>query len=138
MFIVTPPKCGTTWTQEIVWLLKSGIDVEGAKTNQFYRVPFVELGTLREMRRDRSLPPIPAYPEGKEEDDANLNDFILHSVEFARRLRRPRILKSHLPLSLLPDGILDTCKVVFVARNVKGKDPTYRGPLGSRGEKKTF
>ncbi|KAG7175898.1 Sulfotransferase 1A1-like [Homarus americanus] len=29
----------------------------------------------------------------------------------------PRIIKTHLPLSLLPPDILDTAKVVYVARN---------------------
>ncbi len=32
MFVVTPPKCGTTWTQEIVWLLKNGVNVEKSKS----------------------------------------------------------------------------------------------------------
>ena len=30
----------------------------------------------------------------------------------------PRIIKSHLPLEMLPDGLLDKAKVIWVARNV--------------------
>ena len=30
----------------------------------------------------------------------------------------PRIIKSHLPLELLPDGLLEKAKVIWVARNV--------------------
>ena len=32
VWVVTPPKCGTTWTQEMVWLLAHDLDYEGAKT----------------------------------------------------------------------------------------------------------
>ncbi len=48
-----------------------------------------------------------------------LRRYIEHSFEYAQKMARPRILKSHTPISLLPPGLLDTCKVVFVARNVK-------------------
>jgi len=34
-------------------------------------------------------------------------------------LPSPRIIKSHLPFELLPLNLLDTCKVIFVCRNVK-------------------
>lgn len=33
------------------------------------------------------------------------------------KLPSPRFIKSHLPLSLLPPSLLDTCKVVYVARD---------------------
>ena len=32
VWVVTPPKCGTTWTQEMVWLLANDLDYDGAKT----------------------------------------------------------------------------------------------------------
>ncbi|KAF0307343.1 Estrogen sulfotransferase [Amphibalanus amphitrite] len=32
VWVVTPPKCGTTWTQEMVWLIANDLDYEGAKT----------------------------------------------------------------------------------------------------------
>ncbi len=47
IFVVTAPKCGTTWMQEIVWLMLNDVDVERAKTlNQFYRFPYLEYGTI--------------------------------------------------------------------------------------------
>ena len=34
-------------------------------------------------------------------------------------MARPRMIKSHLPLNLLPDNLLETFKVIYVARNMK-------------------
>ena len=66
IWIVTPPKCGTTWTQEIVWHMLNGVDAEGALINQFYRVPFVELGFIK--------PPVPCeYPEELPKNEENLH-----------------------------------------------------------------
>jgi len=32
--------------QELAWLIKNDVDLEKAQTNQFYRVPYLELGPL--------------------------------------------------------------------------------------------
>ena len=47
VFIVTQPKCGTTWMQELTWLIANELDLNGAKCNQFYRVPFLEIEGIR-------------------------------------------------------------------------------------------
>ena len=122
IFIVTPPKCGTTWTQEIVWLMKNNLDLKGAELNQFYRVPFLEIESI--------LPPGPPehdlYPEGVPMTNENLHWYERNSMEYVRRLQhRPRVIKTHLPISILPDGILDKCKVIFVARNLKDMAVSY-------------
>ncbi len=113
IFIVTPAKSGTTWTQEIVWLMLNDVDLEGAKVNQFYRVPFIEIHGI--------IPPDPrSYPEGEPKNQENRVWFQAHSLEYIRRQKRPRIIKTHLPLSLLPKDVLQKkCKVIFVARNPK-------------------
>jgi len=43
IWVITFPKCGTTWTQEIVWLLNNNLDYEAAY-NTFIdvRFPFIE------------------------------------------------------------------------------------------------
>ncbi|XP_037089359.1 sulfotransferase family cytosolic 1B member 1-like [Pollicipes pollicipes] len=38
---------------------------------------------------------------------------------------RPRLVNTHLPLSLCPPGLLDTCKVIYVARNPKDACVSY-------------
>ena len=111
IFIVTQPKCGTTWMQEMVWHIMNDVDLEKAQSDQFYRVPFLELGSL--------LPPcgenwkMTTYPpDNVPKDSDNVTWFMLHSIEYCKRLPRPRILKSHLPLSLLPDNLVEKCKVL--------------------------
>lgn len=43
VWILSSPKCGTTWTQEMSWLINNNLDYEGAaKTNLIYRFPFLE------------------------------------------------------------------------------------------------
>merc|ERR1719334_2801250 len=43
------PKCGTTWTQEMVWNIVHGVDLTKAKASSLEeRVPFLELTGLTE------------------------------------------------------------------------------------------
>ena len=116
IFIITPPKCGTTWTQELVWLILNKL--EKPTKNQFYRVPFVELGAI--------LPPVEEKLDmTKEQNEENLRHFQGNSVAFVEGMKRPRVIKSHLPLDLLPDNLLDRCKVIFVTRNIKDMAVSY-------------
>ncbi|KAG7176047.1 Sulfotransferase 1C4-like 5 [Homarus americanus] len=46
-------------------------------------------------------------------------------LEMAKNLDNPRTIKTHLPFSLLHPGILNTCKVVYVARNPKDVCVSY-------------
>lgn len=42
-WVITYPKCGTTWTQEAVWQICNGVDIEGkGKTPLRQRFPFIE------------------------------------------------------------------------------------------------
>jgi len=98
VWIITPPKCGTTWTQEITWLLMNKADVVTAKEKDlFSRSPFLEMPMM-----------FITSDEEAEEVIGKLDS-----------MPSPRLIKSHLPFELLPPDLLDTCKVVFVARNVK-------------------
>ena len=43
LWTVTFPKCGTTWTQEMLWMLNNNLDYEGSKNkNLDDRFPFIE------------------------------------------------------------------------------------------------
>ena len=49
----------------------------------------------------------------------DINDDAIDSVDQARNATSPRVIKTHLPLEMLPPNLLDTCKVIFVCRSPK-------------------
>lgn len=47
VWVVTFPKCGTTWTQEMVWLINNDLDYKKAReVNLNDRFPFLEYNYL--------------------------------------------------------------------------------------------
>ena len=46
MWVVTHPKCGTTWMQELVWQVAHQVDLEGGKRELNERFPYLELDSL--------------------------------------------------------------------------------------------
>ena len=100
VFVVTYPKCGTTWTQEMVWQILHGFDTDKGQESLLTRSPFLEMQALVDTKVDK-------------ETDIK----VVNSLEAANNLPSPRVIKTHLPIEMLPPNLLDTCKVVFVARN---------------------
>ncbi|GAB0090906.1 hypothetical protein DMENIID0001_056820 [Sergentomyia squamirostris] len=102
IWVVTFPKCGTTWTQEMVWLLDNNLDFQMAKSTLLYdRFPYFELNNLPNGERGNTV--------GK------LNG-----------MSTRRYVKSHLPVHLLPRSIWRTgSKVIYVARNPKDVAVSY-------------
>ena len=39
-------QCGTTWSQELIWQVVHGVDLEGGKKDLNERFPFLEFDTL--------------------------------------------------------------------------------------------
>jgi len=103
VWVVTHPKCGTTWTQEMTWHIMTGVHLETTETKLFERSPFIDIAMIMDM---------------KEEE---VNNF------FAKldAMESPRLLKTHYPFELLPPSLLDTCKVLYVCRNVKDVSVSY-------------
>ncbi|XP_026371500.1 sulfotransferase 1A1 [Ursus arctos] len=93
LLISTYPKSGTTWVSEILDMIYQGGDVQKChRAPIFMRVPFLEFK-------------VPGVPTG---------------LEALKDTPAPRIIKTHLPLALLPQTLLDQkVKVVYVARNAK-------------------
>ena len=46
IWIITYPKCGTTWTQELVWMLVNDVNTEAGQVSLHERVPFLEMNCL--------------------------------------------------------------------------------------------
>ncbi|KAM9208263.1 sulfotransferase 1A1-like isoform 2-T3 [Dugong dugon] len=91
LLVSTYPKSGTTWVSEIVDMIYHGGDPDKCSRDPiFIRVPFLEFK-------------VPGVPSG---------------VESLKDIPAPRILKTHLPLALLPQSLLDQ-KVKDPKREVK-------------------
>ncbi|XP_078000468.1 sulfotransferase 4A1-like [Glandiceps talaboti] len=90
VWIVTYPK-SALWTQDLIYLLSQGGNIENADLDQ-------------ETVED-SVPYL-EYPSP--------------GLEMLKDMKSPRLIKSHLPVKLLPIGVRQNqCKVIYVARNPK-------------------
>lgn len=89
VFVVTYPRSGTTWTEQIVHLLlNKGEQGEQRLTDA---VPWLET--------------LPHRPNGM--------------IEFLKTMPKPRRFTSHLPYPLMPHFNKTTAKIIYVARNPK-------------------
>ncbi|XP_074053431.1 sulfotransferase 1A1-like [Macrotis lagotis] len=99
ILISTYPKSGTTWASEILDMIYQGGDRKKCQRSPiFIRVPFLEFKA-------------PGVPTG---------------METLKETPPPRILKTHLPLSLVPQTLLDQkVKIIYIARNAKDVAVSY-------------
>ena len=103
VWVVTNPKCGTTWTQEMTWNIMNGVKVDKISEQLFERSPFIDLTMID-------------------------NQTLREAEDFFAKLETmpsPRTIKSHYPFELLNPQLLDTCKVIYVCRNVKDACVSY-------------
>ena len=113
IFIVTYPKCGTTLTQELMWQIANNVQVESeiSKIPILARAPWIELSCVFHpnglSQEILSKPEDTLTPREKMGKD---------SIKFIDNFPSPRIIKSHLPVAMLPPNILDTAKILYIAR----------------------
>ncbi|XP_032597965.1 sulfotransferase family cytosolic 1B member 1 [Drosophila grimshawi] len=95
VFVVTFMKSGTTWMQELAWLLLNQLDFNSAKGSfLFDRSQYIE----RLMN----------HPSG------------IDTITACEKMISPRLIKSHLPAQLLPREIWqEGRKIIYIARNPK-------------------
>ncbi|KAH8401610.1 hypothetical protein KR009_006778 [Drosophila setifemur] len=126
IWIATVPRSGTTWTQELIWLLVNQLDfVEARRRPLTERFPFFEF-------------PVFMHPKIKVElqEENRTSDAAL---DFLEKISRPgyealsevphsqrRFIKTHFPFSLLPPSVLEKqCKVIYVVRDPKDVAVSY-------------
>ncbi|NWI22044.1 ST1D1 Sulfotransferase, partial [Crypturellus soui] len=102
VLVAVNPSChaaGTTWLSEILDMLYHDGNVEKCKRDAiFNRVPFLEMN-------------MPDMPNG---------------IELLAKMPSPRLVKTHLPVQLLPNSFWEQdCKVIYVARNPKDVAISY-------------
>ncbi|KAJ9573813.1 hypothetical protein L9F63_008795 [Diploptera punctata] len=107
VWIITYPKCGTTWTQEMTWLLLNNLDFNTAKNIRLIeRSPFMEFACF--VSRDEKVTSI---------DD---------TLTQTQNLESPRCIKSHLPKQLLPKQLWTVKpKIIYVTREPKDVAASY-------------
>ncbi|CAH0389180.1 unnamed protein product [Bemisia tabaci] len=113
IWCISYPKCGTTWTQEMVWLLENNLDFETAKDKLLLeRVPFFEAVSL--VTQDFLV------------KDENEKDIFGDTIAFTHEQPSPRVIKTHLPARLLPLEIWTRKpKLIYVTRDPKDVAISY-------------
>ncbi|KAJ8725830.1 hypothetical protein PYW08_004013 [Mythimna loreyi] len=124
VFVASYQRSGTTWTQELVWLIVNDLDYEkAAEIPLTQRYPFLE-GFM--FFDEDILQKIGEDMTAKGDENFNREKFLEAISVMAKPvtpmlaevpLTTTRFIKTHLPMSLLPPKILDTVKMVYVARD---------------------
>uniref|UniRef100_A0A146MEA5 Sulfotransferase family cytosolic 1B member 1 n=4 Tax=Lygus hesperus TaxID=30085 RepID=A0A146MEA5_LYGHE len=109
VWVVSYPRTGSTWTQEMVWLICNNLDFDKAKSALGQeRNPLLELTAL------------------VANDQGSWKDGVRHSVEQVEQMPSPRMIKTHLPRTLLPRQLFTVKpKVIYVTRNPKDMCVSY-------------
>ncbi|XP_015434268.1 PREDICTED: LOW QUALITY PROTEIN: sulfotransferase 4A1-like [Dufourea novaeangliae] len=116
-WVVSYPRSGTTWTQELVWLLSNNLDFETARKKLLVeRFPFLEFSMFNHP--EVTLEFLEMNTGNKDKTDM-CSSFAKPGYEVLTNIPSPRFIKSHFPFSLLPEILDSGCKVVYVARNPK-------------------
>ncbi|XP_050301971.1 sulfotransferase 1B1-like [Anthonomus grandis grandis] len=118
VFVATFPRSGTTWTQDMVWLLCNNLDYDkAAKIPLTERFPFLEFSCF--VHKDTKA-------EFLQENEADPEKYkIVQEIDYPgwktlAKTDGQRFIKTHLPFSLLPPNLTrNGCKVIYVARNPK-------------------
>ncbi|KAF5286678.1 hypothetical protein FQA39_LY16161 [Lamprigera yunnana] len=100
VYLIAHPKTGTTWVQEMVWLIVNDLNYEGAKEPNYVRFPNLDAAM---------------YTENKLHLDINYMDKL-------NQIPAPRFLRCHLPWSLLPKQIRNGTKKPKIISTVRSAE----------------
>ncbi|XP_068896625.1 luciferin sulfotransferase-like [Tenebrio molitor] len=108
VWICSFPRSGSTWMQEMVWMIVNDFDFKGAETPIHERCLFLEKTTLQIYNSSRINP--------------------IENIQNRKDLKNPLVFKTHLPFTLLPKQISSgekKPKIIYVARDVKDTCVSY-------------
>ncbi|KPJ06275.1 Sulfotransferase 1C4 [Papilio machaon] len=108
IFLLTFPRSGTTWTQELVWLLVSDLDHSTAAKVPLSFPMLMHNNIVEHLNKEHANNP---------DNLKTLQLMRTPGSEQVAKMPSPRFIRTHLPLSLLPPTLLDSTKVVYVARD---------------------
>nr|UKB93136.1 sulfotransferase 1 family member D1-like protein [Callinectes sapidus] len=106
VWVITYPKSGTTWMQEVTWCVLKGIDHPDTSLNLMKRFPFFEWDCMipPDFKDENLCPDDPCLPGNTWKILANMSS--------------PRTIKSHMQELLLPKQIWEVKpKIVYVCRD---------------------
>ncbi|KAI4460509.1 sulfotransferase sult [Holotrichia oblita] len=117
IWVTSFPKSGTTWTQEMVYMIASDLDYEGAKVTLDKRFLHLEAGILMDFKGYKEKHP-----------DFECEDYLMEPIKVIKNLKGKRLIKTHLPWELLPLQIRNQTKkpkIIHVFRNPKDVCVSY-------------
>jgi len=119
--VMTYPKSGTTWTQELVWTLVNDPDTTRRDRDPLMlRSPFLEQdAVMAHMPRDDSMV---RHLHQRHPGFDPSHGMVLH---LAKNLPRPRTIKTHLSFDLLSPTATSKAKVVYVIRDPRDACLSY-------------
>ncbi len=103
----------------MVWQILHGLDLEQTES-LLIRSPFLEMEALAsddvgQDDNNNALPVASNHCGGNA--STVLNPKVLKGLEAARNMDSPRVLKTHLPLDMLPPNLLELAKVGFLLQH---------------------
>ncbi|XP_077998538.1 sulfotransferase 1A2-like isoform X1 [Glandiceps talaboti] len=133
VIVVTYPKSGTTWTQEIVSLLLHNADMYAiTKENLMLRSPFMEFSVKLSFIEWVLVQTFGRLTALLPKSLSNLSPIlppeylrILSGAEALKNYPSPRYFKSHLPVHLTPKKAFNKAKIIYIARNPKDTAVSY-------------
>lgn len=115
VWVVSFPKTGTTWTQEMVWLIMNDLDYKAAEQDLLKRSPQLEATSLVRLPCINLFWPFIPQP-------------IIDSLKYVKSINSPACIKTHLPWNLLPKEIqkeIKKPKIIYISRNPKDTCVSY-------------
>lgn len=119
VYVSSLPKCGSSWTETIVWLLKHGLNYENVNLSNRQKSisAFENTATLRAMANELLANDV----------SKSLTETAALKMAWTKHfgsLESPRIIKTHLPVFAFPKDVWlskanSGAKVIYVARNAK-------------------